>query len=245
MFRRSSTSQRGARLPDLRHRVVHAAVIVLVGRVYQLGAIVRFEEHSTGWGLRGLGARFLCYVRPEMILLPLLAVLVQSLTGAPVDALQAPAGTKAIVFLFTSTDCPISNRYAPEVRRIADRFAAKGVVFRLVYPNPDETAAQITEHMSAFALRRRDEALRDPAHALVKAAGATVTPEAAVDAGGRSSIAGGSTIAMSSLASSGRPPRSTISPTRSPRCIAGNRSRSRRPRQSAVSSRISRDDRQT
>ena len=69
-----------------------------------------------------------------MFSLPLLAVLVQALSGAPLDALRAPAGTKAIVFLFTSTDCPISNRYAPEVRRIAEAFGPKGVVFRLVYP---------------------------------------------------------------------------------------------------------------
>ena len=120
-----------------------------------------------------------------MILLPLLAVLVQTLTGAPVDALQAPKGTTAIVFLFTSTDCPISNRYAPEVRRIAEAFAPKGVTFRLVYPNPAETAAAIREHMSAFAYAGATEAFRDPAHALVKFAGATVTPEAAVYAGGR------------------------------------------------------------
>jgi hypothetical protein len=120
-----------------------------------------------------------------MLLLPLLAVLVQSLTGAPVDALQAPEGTKAIVFLFTSTDCPISNRYAPEVRRIAETFASKGVTFRLVYPNPAENAAAIREHMSAFAYGGATAALRDPAHALVKFVGATVTPEAAVYAGGR------------------------------------------------------------
>jgi hypothetical protein len=120
-----------------------------------------------------------------MILLPLLAVLVRSLTGAPVDALQAPAGTKAIVFLFTSTDCPISNRYAPEVRRIADAFGSKGVTFRLVYPNPAETEAQIREHMASFAYAGAVEGFRDPAHALVKFVGATVTPEAAVYAGGR------------------------------------------------------------
>jgi ribosomal protein L35AE/L33A len=120
-----------------------------------------------------------------MVLLPLLAVLGQTLTGAPVDALQAPKGTTAIVFLFTSTDCPISNRYAPEVRRIAEAFAPRGVKFRLVYPNPAETAEAIREHMSAFAYAGATEALRDPAHALVKFAGATVTPEAAVYAGGR------------------------------------------------------------
>ncbi len=117
--------------------------------------------------------------------LPLLAVLVQSLTGAPIDALQAPAGTKAIVFLFTSTDCPISNRYAPEVQRVVSEFVGKGVVFKLVYPNPADEAAAIHEHMITFSYAGAMEALRDPAHALVKFTKATVTPEAVVVAGGR------------------------------------------------------------
>jgi len=118
------------------------------------------------------------------VFLFLLAVLVQSLSGAPLDALQAPAGTKAIVFLFTSTDCPISNRYAPEVRRIAEAFGSKGVAFRLVYPNPSEDARAIREHMAAYAYEGIAEALRDPKLALVKFAGATVTPEAVVVVGG-------------------------------------------------------------
>ena len=115
-----------------------------------------------------------------MISLPLLAVLVQALSGAPVDALQAPAGTKAIVFLFTSTDCPISNRYAPEVRRIAEAFGSKGVVFRLVYPNPAEDAKTIREHMTAYSYAGAFEPIRDPKLALVEFAGVKVTPEAAV-----------------------------------------------------------------
>ena len=117
--------------------------------------------------------------------LPLLAVLVQALSGAPLDALQAPAGTKAIVFLFTSTDCPISNRYAPEIRRIAESFGPKGVVFRLVYPSPSEDAKAIREHMTAYAYEGVAEAVRDPKLALVKFVGATITPEVAVFAGGR------------------------------------------------------------
>jgi hypothetical protein len=120
-----------------------------------------------------------------MPLFPLLAVLVQTLTGASVDALQAPAGTKAIVFLFTSTDCPISNRYAPEVRRLVERFAPQGVVFRLVYPSPSENAAAIREHMNAFSYEGATDAFRDTRLALVKFSGATITPEAAVYAAGR------------------------------------------------------------
>src|SRR3954463_5281343 len=120
-----------------------------------------------------------------VVLLPLLAVLVQALSGAPVDALHAPAGTKAIVFIFTSTDCPISNRYAPEIRRIADRFSSEGVVFRLVYPNPAEEPQAIREHMTAYSYAGALEPLRDPTLALVKFTGVAVTPEAAVVAGGK------------------------------------------------------------
>src|SRR5215208_5687125 len=110
---------------------------------------------------------------------------VQDVDGRDADPFAAPAGTTAIVFLFTSTDCPVSNRYAPEVRRIAETFASKGVVFRLVYPNPADEAGAIREHMTAFSYLGATDAIRDPEHALVKHAGVKVTPEAAVYANGR------------------------------------------------------------
>lgn len=101
-----------------------------------------------------------------------------------VDPFHAPAGVKAIVFLFTGTDCPISNRSAPEVRRLYERFAAKGVVFWLVYPNPGDSLESIRDHVEAYGYPTR--ALRDPQHALVKLAKVSVTPEAAVfNVGGR------------------------------------------------------------
>ena len=151
-----------------------------------------------GWGGNASALFCSCYLGLDVVLRLTLACLVlsaalharaevrvQTIDGAAVDALAAPSGTKALVFLFTSTDCPISNRYAPEVRRIVSTFARQGVVFRLVYPNPSEQAAAIREHMSAFGYDGSFEALRDPALALVKHVKATVTPEAAVVAGGR------------------------------------------------------------
>lgn len=95
-----------------------------------------------------------------------------------VDPFQAPMDRQAIVFLFTSTECPISNRYAPEVKRLFEKFAVKGVFFRLVYPNPSESNEAVRAHIEAFAYPML--ALRDPRHELVKLAKATVTPEAAV-----------------------------------------------------------------
>ena len=48
-------------------------------------------------------------------------------------ALQLTAAAPDLtVLVFTTTDCPISNRYAPELRRIEDRFASDGVDFVLV-----------------------------------------------------------------------------------------------------------------
>ena len=88
------------------------------------------------------------------------------------------SSAKAVVVLFVSADCPISNRYAPEVRRLHDTFAPLGVVFWLVYPNPAESVERIRDHVRAFDYP--GGVLRDPRHALVKVAQATVTPEVAV-----------------------------------------------------------------
>jgi thiol-disulfide isomerase/thioredoxin len=115
----------------------------------------------------------------------LLTVMIQTLSGAPVDALQVPAGTKAIVFLFTSTECPISNRYAPEIKRLVETFGPKGVVFRLVYPNRVEASHAIRDHVKAFAYPVSVEPFRDPQMALAKFTGATITPEAAVVVDGK------------------------------------------------------------
>jgi len=94
---------------------------------------------------------------------------------APLDALRS-GGAKAAVFLFTSVECPISNRYAPEMTRLFDEYSPLGVAFALVFCDPAETSERVRAHVAEFALPMR--ALRDPRHELVRAAGATVTPEA-------------------------------------------------------------------
>jgi AhpC/TSA family len=98
------------------------------------------------------------------------------LDGRPLDPFAGPAA--ATVFLFTRTDCPISNRYAPEVRRLHAAFSPRGVAFWLVYVDPDEPVEAIREHLADY--RYPIPALRDPGHDLVKRTGARVTPEAAV-----------------------------------------------------------------
>jgi hypothetical protein len=108
------------------------------------------------------------------------------LTAHPVaqGVFFATPEVKATVLVFVSIDCPISNRYAPEIKRLYDEFTPRGVRFWLVYPNPLDTEPAITTHLDAYGYPQI--ARRDREHALVKHAGATITPEAAVfDAGQR------------------------------------------------------------
>ena len=95
-----------------------------------------------------------------------------------VDPFLAAESSKAIVFLFASVDCPISNRYAPVVQRLYQTFSPQGVTFWLIYPNPAETPAAIRDHVKAF--NYPVHALRDPKHELVKLTNVQVTPEVAV-----------------------------------------------------------------
>jgi len=106
------------------------------------------------------------------------AIRIPDLDNRPVDPFQADARTRAIVFVFISVECPVSNRYAPELIRLRERFASRGVEFRFVYPNPSETSAAIRAHLKDYGFA--DTALRDPRQELAKFAAATVTPEAAV-----------------------------------------------------------------
>jgi hypothetical protein len=93
----------------------------------------------------------------------------------------APFGTnnaKAIAFVFLGAECPISNRYAPEVQRLYDKFAAQGAAFWLVYPNIGESDEAVRQHIKEF--RYSTPVLRDPKHELVRMAKVRVTPEAAI-----------------------------------------------------------------
>lgn len=102
---------------------------------------------------------------------------VQDLDGHYVDPTK-DSSARATVALFIDSDCPVSNRYAPEVQRLEHEYAPRGVNFWLVYPDPGISTQTIREHMLSFGYDL--PALRDPEHALVRRANAQVTPEAAI-----------------------------------------------------------------
>jgi|SRR5947209_724902 len=85
---------------------------------------------------------------------------------------------KAVVFIFLRTDCPVSNRYAPEIQRLYREFATRGAEFSMVYPGPGETLKSVNDHAKQYGLP--GAIVLDPIHKLVRMAGVHTTPEAAV-----------------------------------------------------------------
>lgn len=93
-------------------------------------------------------------------------------THAPLN----PAGRKATVIIFTLPDCPIANAFAPEINRLVTDYSAKGVSFYLAHVDRDLIAADAHKHAKDFGIKC--PVLLDSQHALVKALGATRTPQA-------------------------------------------------------------------
>lgn len=101
----------------------------------------------------------------------------EDLHGAAFDPL-ARLGDGPGVFVFVSTHCPISNRYAPTLVELHERLRERGIAITLVYPDPDDDRRAIEAHRREYALEM--VAIRDPKHDLVDLTGVEVTPEAAV-----------------------------------------------------------------
>src|SRR5688572_3615138 len=86
---------------------------------------------------------------------------------------------KATVLFFITVDCPIANRYAPEMARIAKEYASKGFAFIRVYPEKGLSAETVAKHGRDFKLHLMP-AIIDDKHFIVDKVNPKVTPEAAV-----------------------------------------------------------------
>ena len=89
--------------------------------------------------------------------------------------------TALLVLLFVRTDCPVSNRYAPEIQKLYQSYNRPGIEFRLIYTESSLDAAGVARHKFEYGLTVPSEI--DSDHAYVRKAKVTVTPEAAVFAG--------------------------------------------------------------
>jgi thiol-disulfide isomerase/thioredoxin len=122
-------------------------------------------------------------IRPVMLVAVCAASLsaaspaIQDINGVPRSPLK-PDG-KASVLFFVTSDCPISNSYAPEIQRICSEYGPKQVSCNLVYVDPDLTLADVKKHVKEFGYSGVP-AILDTTQKLVEAAGAKTTPEAVV-----------------------------------------------------------------
>jgi thiol-disulfide isomerase/thioredoxin len=88
------------------------------------------------------------------------------------------SGKQAIVLLFVSTDCPLSNALVPELNRIEQAYAQRGVAFYAVQGDATVAAGTVRKHAKDFGYAF--PYLFDPQESLAAFTGATTTPEAAV-----------------------------------------------------------------
>lgn len=86
------------------------------------------------------------------------------------------------VLIFTASDCPVANGYAPEIAALHGDYANRGVRFFLVNVEPDAAVADLIEHADRYRLPR--PILQDRDHGLASFVGAEMTPEALVIAPG-------------------------------------------------------------
>jgi hypothetical protein len=104
-------------------------------------------------------------------------ITIADVTGAEQRPFAPPPGQLSALF-FVTPDCPVSNSYAREIRRICTTSAGRLTCY-LVYTDPTIAPAAITKHKQDYG-HGAYAAILDLRHTLVKAVGAAVTPEVAL-----------------------------------------------------------------
>ena len=93
-------------------------------------------------------------------------------------------GHQATILFFVLRDCPISNAYAPEIKRIAAEYAQRKIASFVVYVDPDLTTDAAKKHAKDYGYEC--PVICDNSLKLVEQTGVTIAPEVAVlDANGK------------------------------------------------------------
>lgn len=101
---------------------------------------------------------------------------VTDISGKSVPLLGSKS--KATLLFVVAVDCPIANRMAPEIARIINDYRVRGVDTWMVYPDKSLKSNAVSEHLASYGIVCRS--MIDRKHELVKAVGATVTPQAII-----------------------------------------------------------------
>jgi thiol-disulfide isomerase/thioredoxin len=99
-------------------------------------------------------------------------------TAGPVHTRNEWNGKRAVVLLFLTTDCPLSNGYVPGLNRLRDNYTPRGVLFYGVQGDATIAENVVRKHVKDFSYTF--PYLFDPKEALATLTGATTTPAAAV-----------------------------------------------------------------
>jgi len=124
-------------------------------------------------------------MRASLILLGCALVFGASRAGVRLRAVDGTllsffgASGRVNALFFVSSDCPVSNSYAPEIQRVCQAYGAKGVTCSLLYEDVGITAEAVRKHQNEYRYRGIRAAI-DGARTVAKEANATVTPEAVV-----------------------------------------------------------------
>ncbi len=108
----------------------------------------------------------------------ILLLAIRDVNGVDRQPLRVDAG-KANALFFISDECPISNSFAREIARVCADYKSKGVGCDLVYVDPSISNDRALRHAQEYGHGDYPKIV-DRRHELVKATGATVTPETVV-----------------------------------------------------------------
>lgn len=87
-------------------------------------------------------------------------------------------GHAAVVLYFALTDCPVSNSYVPELKRIHEAYAGRGVLFLAVAVDLELSRTSAARYARDY--RYPFPVLRDPHGVLARLTGATISSQVAV-----------------------------------------------------------------
>jgi thiol-disulfide isomerase/thioredoxin len=133
-------------------------------------------------------ANSLMIFRTRLIIVPIIVLLAgrstagQSVNLRDVDGVEHRQSEwesrRAVVIFFTTTECPLSNGYIPEMNRLQKEYASRNVAFYAVEVDTSIADRDVRKHARDFQIAY--PVLIDKRQTLVRHAGATATPEVAV-----------------------------------------------------------------
>lgn len=97
-------------------------------------------------------------------------------------SLEQYKDAKAVVLIWVSTQCPVSNDYNTRMAALYEQYKEKGVVFLGINSNKEESIEEIAAHADENNLRFT--ILKDPGNVIADKFSASFTPEVFVLNGG-------------------------------------------------------------